>query len=850
MSVLSGLSVQNKWNALFCFWALHGIFSLGKFLISQNSPFGLSIEEVLLVGVLLFWIAFNLFLILSLSRKSAWLIQLLNSLKNPAVKDGVFVFATLTLFLRICLGILQSIMDRTAFWYVGYVNRLSPLLDLMAVVLAEIAALILFLAFREKTEYKNFLKSFSAKLLIVLALLGITALYISQTGMGIAPIYKGDWARGLPAVPLLEWQILLACLFCVGMVFVETNQKILTTPRLDFWIGLIIWVAASSLWLSQPIVPNSSALGPVAPNFEIYPFSDAQTYDEFAQSVLIGNGFGKDKIPQRPLYIVFLVFLHVVAGQDYAGVIVLQSLVWALFPVVLYFFGREFFGRPVGISIALLVILRDFTSNLVSPFTGNISYSKLYLSEIPTAMLLILFLLVGIRWIKSGFPLFSGFLMGGTLGVAMLMRTQVVVAFPMILFSAFLVQPKKLALITKGALLASIAIVMAISPWLWRNWKMTGQLIFDNPDSQMANLALRYNRLNGINVDILPLPGELNSEYNARLLNLATQAFHQNPAGIVKGIINSFVNHGVSNILLFPLRNTLKDFGELWTPAVPFWQKWEGRPTPSQSMLLTFYVLLFGLGLSVAWQRNGWLGFLPLAVNLFYNLWTSIALLSGQRFLLSMDWSISLYYMLGLFALLSIFFFMLQRGRPMILRWYESNAFSFVPQTGNKKWVQYVFAGVLFLGVGALLPLSEMAFPQKYPPVSRDVALNRVASSPSLKQANLDVACFKKFVAENRSSLVQGKALYPRYYEVGGGESFTDSAGYKTANESRLVFQMIGHHNRRIIFPMSEPPDFFPNASDVTLFFGKSGKLEFIFVEQDNLQRIYFPETLTPPICD
>ena len=163
---------------------------------------------------------------------------------------------------------------------------------------------------------------------------------------------------------------------------------------------------------------------------------------------------------------------------------------------------------------------------------------------------------------------------------------------------------------------------------------MTGELIFDNPRSQMANLALRYNRLNGIDVDILPLPGEANSEYNARLVELATQAINSNPTGIAKGIVNSFLNHGVSNILVFPLRNNLRSLDELWTPIDPFWQGWEGRPTLSQGLLLVFYVFLFGLGLSAAWHRNGWLGFLPLGVNLIYNLWTSLALLSGQRFML------------------------------------------------------------------------------------------------------------------------------------------------------------------------------------------------------------------------
>ncbi len=855
MSVSSGWSVQNKWNALFGVWALHGMIAFWQFLAlpSGSHPFlfGISFQQALIGGALLFWIVFNLFLIFSISRKSLWLSKLLGLLKNPTVKDGVFAVATLTVFLRICLAILQAIAVRTAdFRYIAYADRLSPLLNLMALILVEVMALILFFAFREKAEYKNFLKSFSVKLLIVLMLLGVAALYISLTDMGIAPIYKGDWARGLPAVPLLEWQIILACVLCVGMVIVESDEKILKIPRLDSWIALAVWLGTVALWLGQPVVPSSSALEPRAPNFEVYPFSDAQTYDAFSQSVLIGNGFGANEIPQRPLYIVFLTLLHVLVGQDYSRMIALQSMVFALFPVLLYLFGREFFGRPIGISIALLAILRDYTSNLVSPFTGNLSYSKLYLSEIPTAMLLILFLLVGMRWIKSGFPIFSGFLLGGILGVAMLIRTQVVVAFPMLLLFAFISQPKKIAPIIKSALLALITMIVVISPWLWRNWKMTGELIFDNPESQMANLALRYNRLNGVDVDILPLPGEPNSEYNARLVELATQAINLNPTGIAKGIANSFLNHGVSNILVFPLRNNLINFGELWTPIDPFWQGWEGSPTLSQGLLLVFYIFLFGLGLSAAWHRNGWLGLLPLGVNLVYNLWTSLALLSGQRFMLTMDWSIYLYYMIGLFALLSVFLFALESGRSMILEWYEANEFSFVQQAEQKKWRQYIFAGVLFFGIGASLPFSEMVFPKKYPPVTQGDVLNGLVSSSVLEQENLDNACFQKLVVENQLRIVQGRALYPRYYEAGGGEIFTDSVGYKPVDEGRLVFQMVGQSNGRFIFPMSEPPDFFPNASDATLFLDASGKIWFILVEQGDAQRMYFSETLVSPACD
>jgi hypothetical protein len=86
MTVSSGWSVQNKWNALFGVWALHGMFALGKFLTSQNSPFDLSVEEILLAVVLLFWVAPNLFLIFSCSRKYTWLTQILNLLKNPTAR--------------------------------------------------------------------------------------------------------------------------------------------------------------------------------------------------------------------------------------------------------------------------------------------------------------------------------------------------------------------------------------------------------------------------------------------------------------------------------------------------------------------------------------------------------------------------------------------------------------------------------------------------------------------------------------------------------------------------------------------------------------------------------------------
>ena len=376
---------------------------------------------------------------------------------------------------------------------------------------------------------------------------------------------------------------------------------------------------------------------------------------------------------------------------------------------------------------------------------------------------------------------------------------------------------------------------------------MTGELIFDNPETQIANLALRYGRLNGLEPDISILPGESSADYANRLQTMTRGAVSANPWGIAKGVANSFLNHGVNNILIFPLRNDLQEIGGLWVPRDAFWEKWEGRPTFAQSLVLAFYVFLFGLGLTAAWVRNGRLGFLPLALNLAYNFWTSLALLSGQRFMLAMDWSISLYYMIGLFTLLGGFLSALEGGRATIAVWVKSNFFLTARPAPTRRRLHYIIAGALFFGTGISLPLSEVVFPERYPALSRNGIMDRLSDSHAFRQLKLPPTCLQEVASAHQLTVVQGRALYPRYYASGDGEAFTDAAGYKIADEGRLVFEMVGQIKSRIIFPMSHSPDFFPNAADATLFLEASGQPWFVFVQQGGLAEFYVSDVLDDP---
>jgi hypothetical protein len=105
-------------------------------------------------------------------------------------------------------------------------------------------------------------------------------------------------------------------------------------------------------------------------------------------------------------------------------------------------------------------------------------------------------------------------------------------------------------------------------------------------------------------------------------------------------------------------------------------------------------------------------------------------------------------------------------------------------------------------------------------------------------------------LAENKKiSFTQGRAVYPRYYMAGEGEDFTDKIGYKKVDYGRLVFNIISKTSYRVIFPMSQPPDFFPHASDVTLIYGENNNILFILTKMGNEEKFYVSESFDSSAC-
>lgn len=212
-------------------------------------------------------------------------------------------------------------------------------------------------------------------------------------------------------------------------------------------------------------------------------------------------------------------------------------------------------------------------------------------------LLLALFTLLVMRWIKRpGEARLLPRLAGGSLGLAMLVRTQSAIALPIALLLAWLALQRQPRRWLGGSALLLAGMLLTITPWLWRNPRITGGLVFDNPASQTMVLAQRYS---GRNFEaVIPyLPGETDSQYSARMLKIALDGVVASPGPALRSVANHFLNNQIDNLLL-PLRSDLESLAELWRPTRAFWQEWNGSSTPAQTGVLLLYLGVLGLGIA------------------------------------------------------------------------------------------------------------------------------------------------------------------------------------------------------------------------------------------------------------
>ena len=698
----------------------------------------------------------------------------------------------------------------------AYLSRLKPVIIWLVFLFAQSFILMVF--------YRGFslesLKGWKRKkpLLIVFIIIGIFWGLVAITGIGIIP---DDLYWNEAGVPILAGQVWIAIGVTLIAWFLHSSfvsgKSFAGLFSLAIFTG--IWVVAAYVWIKTPLGPTFNAPGPYPPSRGFYPFVDAALFDLGAQSAVYGKGLFFGSFIDRGLLSGFLALIHSVFGQNYLRVVGVQSTVFAVFPALLYLLGEKLHSKSVGVMAATLAILK--VSNAI---TGgkliSTSHPKLMLTEFPTGIVLVVFSLFLVHWLKrsnSRSYYLAG--VGASIGIGILLRTHVFFMFPVVLILGWVVWKLNWKHALRDTFFVVIAFFITISPWMWRNQRVAGEPLFflmrfDSVIEERYQLEsyLEQNRLVSNNFSIaLRTSTFISRTKNDNLLNLDQYQF----------IPEHFVHNIITSVLILPPSPVLDDLRHV-LDDYPYWGRMGNSSVADISMPLGLFLIInliiLSIGIGAAWKRAKFAALVPVVVFLFYNLANAFARTSGGRYIVPVDWVVYFYYAIGLVEIIRL---------CLSAMGFHANSFfeRFVdPRTdqGNPKlkWGKTGLVILPFFLMVAMLPLVELASPGEKPPETTDSLLEQLAENSFFENSGLSHQEVEQFLENPDALLISGRGFYPRYYTYDQGEPILPGqmTPYTPREFPRLVFTLLlPDTNRTVLLPIDKPRLYFPDATEVII---------------------------------
>jgi hypothetical protein len=682
----------------------------------------------------------------------------------------------------------------------GYVVRVFPFILWLAVFGG--STLVILLLGKHETSAQTARQVVRSRLPILLGglvvLLGAVTVVVSGWRFGL--YLPEEFAYG-PGVPVLGLQMLAAFGLAMLVRHIERTGRLDRIRRLDLWVCLALWIVTAAAWTLEPIRTSYFNPGPYPPNDEFYPFSDASVYDIGAQYVLIGQGLNSGMFFDRPAYLQFLFFLHVLAGQDYAAVVNLQSAVFAVFPVFLYLLGGQIGGRPLAVGLAALGSLRGLNAIAGSALI-DLGGPKLLLTDFSTAVGMALLVYLTVRWLRQ--PAENRLYIvwaGAVTGLLSLIRTNTLLLVPLLLLLVLIVYRRRIGQALISCVVLTMVLAVAVYPWGFSS----GTSMLDIYIVKFREV-IRQRYFNG-----LPSDGQLDRGVKIAAVQPAQD-------GLDLGFIPRLYFHNVLNsILILPASPFFHDLRSTVKEVSPYWRSTWDRSITSEAgafLSLQFFVLMFGIGM--AWRRAGLAGLAPLAAFLVYQLTNALARTSGGRYIAPIDWVVLVYYLLGLIELFVLAFEALGWNPPASLDAKTGE----LPHDESSWSPALVARGLGILAAFFVLGLTPIGSGAAYPPrfTSGQITgiLNQLEDTGHLQSAGVTHEALAAFLIGPDAVLLHGRALYPRFYPGGAGE-MDSGYPYRKLPFPRLAFKTIGPRGTEsVLFPFEKSSPL-PNASDVLI---------------------------------
>jgi hypothetical protein len=641
--------------------------------------------------------------------------------------------------------------------------------------------------------------------LLVLAACVLVALLAAQ--FGILKGYEPYWYGA--GVPLLAAQILTA----LAVAVVASRWETWSTRRFlsaDTVLFLLIWIVAAAIWAWRPVPASYWVTAPRPPNFQLYPFSDSATYDLASQFALIGQGLFNGVPFDRALYMSFLVYLHLIGGQNYQQLMAIQAAIFAVFPAVLYLIGRNLHSRTAGLTLAALITLRGLTSLDASAWIDTANFKHM-LTDFPTAIGVALFVLLMLKWLEAP-PKRLSFLMwaGGVLGLTSLLRPHVLLIMAATAVLVLWVYRPRLPRGLGAVALASMAFLMGVLPWLTLG-PSSGSLAALYGARVRAVIVQRFPRPTPVPS---PAPAPATSPIPALQTSVPPPAALSTPAAgsaavapvvpqLDPGtpfIVDHFLHSLIASALIFPTSPQLLNVRSVVKAGEEFWRpRWDGSMSPFSAVMLSLSLALAAFGVGVALQRDRLRGFLPIGVLLLYLLADSLARTSGGRYIVPVDWILILYFVIAVSELVqAAAASVAQAGpkggnapiaaRPRLDTRTTGTARGPRAPAALRLATHPVAVLLLILLLGALIPLAGVLFHKRYTLADAGPMLDSVSlyapGSGTVDEIRL-------FLQQPDALLVEGRLLYPLHYRQGEGEP-TRYAPYTARDFPRTVFVHVG----------------------------------------------------------
>jgi hypothetical protein len=804
MNNQTGSTRDRKHTLAVLLWSLIAVTGGATFVWVLSIPsdpknavlWGLSAERLLMVGVIIVLMLMSAFMAMASARKTALSVLTLRFLESQQ--------AVLRIGLPLAVMVVGNVLlipaVRFGDWQ-AYFLRLQPLLAWLFVSLLLLWLYQLLCFGSGWAALRTVWREQRRELIISAAALtgfGLLWLVMVTTGLGVVPDIF--WNEG--SVPLMALQVWLALLLA-GLFFVFERRIVKKAGEskklwyFDLGIMLLIWVITALVWQAQPMKRHYMLTNPTAPNYEYYSFSDAATYDTGARYVSLGQGINNQRATDKPFYLFVLGIFQAIAGYGYAEVILLQTIMLALLPAILYRVGMLMHSRRAGLLIAVLALFKEVNA-IRATLEIQVSHSKLMMTEFPTALMLALTAWALLEWWHTtGGKQASAWLVwaGGLAAMAAMTRANayvVVAAAAGLVFLSGKISWKQLKLV--GLFLLGFLLVAA--PWFLSG--RAGRSAF-----------AKFNFLTQARFEqAAPLPEEPGE---ALRYQDQTQTGQDDERGILWLTATHFLHNLLGTTLLFPVQIPYDDLNT--TLQAPRWDKtWDGSLPTDAAILMIVNLAIVAIGMGFARKNYTFAGWLPLVFMLAYHAANGVVRNSGSRYLVPVEWAALVYYGIGL---------------AQVAGWFGVWAFrldagvftdKFFAVTERKSSAQAWAAAVLgLLLVGMIMSLAGVLVPDRLAYLDKDDSrqlLSDLGFDNALWQAGVDAKEWDAFLTDERVIIFQGIAVNPRYMK--GGEGVTSNwYVFGTQDYSRLAFIGLGLYNAGVLLPYESDPGPFPAGSEI-----------------------------------